>query len=111
MPILVGFEATQRIRQVEEQLSKSNSNTNMRLSRRLNGRIPIFAISASLVESQVEELLRYGIDGWILKPVDFKRLNIILQGILDTSQRQKDVYQPGYNWESGGWLQSHSPEP
>lgn len=110
MPILGGFEATQRIRQVEEQISKTNASMSMRLSRRLNGRIPIFAISASLLESQREELLRYGMDGWILKPVDFKRLNTILQGILDTTQRQKDVYQPGYNWERGGWLQSHSPE-
>ncbi|RXW22877.1 hypothetical protein EST38_g2993 [Candolleomyces aberdarensis] len=110
MPILDGFEATQRIRQVEEQISKSNTSTSMRLSRRLNGRIPIFAISASLVESQKDELIRYGMDGWILKPVDFKRLNTILQGILDTSQRQRDVYQPGCNWESGGWLQSRSPD-
>jgi hypothetical protein len=47
-------------------------------------------------------------DGWILKPIDFKRLRIILKGINDLSQRSEDIWRPGCNWEAGGWL--HDPE-
>jgi len=43
-------------------------------------------------------------DGWILKPIDFKRLAIILQGVTDFSQRECNRYCAGYNWEIGGWL-------
>ncbi|EAU85944.2 atypical/HisK protein kinase [Coprinopsis cinerea okayama7 len=76
MPILNGFEATEQIRQVEPQPSMPS-----RPSCKLNdGRIPIFAVSASLKESQRDELAEHGMDGWILKPIDFKRLNTILKG-------------------------------
>ena len=100
MPLLNGYEATERIRQLEEKSKK----TLERLSQILNGRIPIFAVSASLLEAQREEMYNLGMDGWILKPIDFKRLRIILQGVTDLSQREKDVYKTGCNWEHGGWL-------
>ncbi|KAG2010111.1 atypical/HisK protein kinase [Coprinopsis cinerea AmutBmut pab1-1] len=104
MPILNGFEATEQIRQVEPQPSMPS-----RPSCKLNdGRIPIFAVSASLKESQRDELAEHGMDGWILKPIDFKRLNTILKGVLDPDQRKRDMYRMGYNWEDGGWL--HRPE-
>ncbi len=44
-----------------------------------------------------------GFDGWILKPVDFKRLGDLLSGILDENHRNKCLYQPG-KWEIGGWF-------
>jgi len=100
MPLLNGFEATQRIRSMEQTREVSLHRT----SHRLNGRIPIFAVSASLFEDQREELFKLGFDGWILKPIDFKRLKVILRGVLDAVQRGKDVYQPSCNWEVGGWL-------
>ncbi|KAK0188256.1 phytochrome-like protein [Armillaria mellea] len=105
MPILNGFEATEQIRGVE---AKSPSST-LRLSHRLNGRIPIFAVSASLFEQQRDKLSKCGMDGWILKPIDFKRLGVILSGVTDVGQRQRDLYRPGCNWESGGWLREHLP--
>jgi len=74
------------------------------LKYQVNGRIPIFAVSASLAESQREELLDYGIDGWILKPIDFHRLHTVLKGVIDPVQRRHDVYRPGCDWEVGGWL-------
>ena len=100
MPLLNGYEATERIRAVEI----DNKISCERLSHRLNGRIPIFAVSASLFESQREELYNNGMDGWILKPIDFKRLRMILRGVVDPVQREKDMYHPGCNWEIGGWL-------
>ena len=99
MPLLNGYEATERIRVYEQDLEILD-----RISHTLNGRIPIFAVSASLSESQHEELNKLGMDGWILKPIDFKRLRIILRGVVDPLQREKDVYRVGVNWEIGGGL-------
>ncbi|KAF8195506.1 hypothetical protein BJ912DRAFT_1021221 [Pholiota molesta] len=101
MPILNGFEATQKIRGFEKKL---NAEIVRRPSQVLNGRIPIFAVSASLLEQQRDKLANHGMDGWILKPIDFKRLSVILKGVIDSSQRQNDVYHPGCSWERGGWL-------
>lgn len=100
MPLLTGYEATERIRMLEQD-TKTPSE---RLSHKLNGRIPIFAVSASLFEVQHEDMYNLGMDGWILKPIDFKRLRVILRGVTDPEQRHKDVYRVGCNWESGGWL-------
>lgn len=102
MPILNGFEATERIREFEK--TERSTPLSRRLSHELNGRIPIFAVSASLSEIQYDELHDLGMDGWILKPIDFKRLDIILSGVTDLSQRKLDLYRPGCSWEIGGWL-------
>jgi len=108
MPILNGFEATQRIRHLEAtKLPKTD-----RLAHLLNGgRIPIFAVSASLVERQRGELEQIGIDGWFLKPIDFGRLYTILRGITDPVQRSRDEYRVGGSWEIGGWLLRPLPPP
>ncbi|KAF9068635.1 hypothetical protein BDP27DRAFT_1223986 [Rhodocollybia butyracea] len=103
MPILNGLEASKRIRDVEKASLVSRPD-NRRLSLTLNGRIPIFAVSASLYEQQRWKLIDAGMDGWILKPIDFKRLAIILKGITDVTQRESDRYHPRCNWENGGWL-------
>ena len=100
MPLLNGYEATKRIRALEAKAE----NPNPRSSHMLNGRLPIFAVSASLVEERREAMYNLGMDGWILKPIDFKRLRVILKGVTDVAQRQQDVYRPGRSWEAGGWL-------
>ncbi|TRM64908.1 hypothetical protein BD626DRAFT_454990 [Schizophyllum amplum] len=105
MPILNGFEATEAIRELERKDALTGVPTTDRLlSFRLNGRIPIFAVSASLQEQKLEELMNYGLDGWILKPINFKRLSTIMRGIVDIRQRQADLYKVGHVWEDGGWL-------
>jgi len=103
MPILGGFEASQRIR-LNENSKRCRKASAARESLHIHGRIPICAISASLYERQYDELVRYGLDGWILKPIDFRRLKDILQGVTDPLARRRDVYYPGCNWEVGGWL-------
>ncbi|KAJ3773797.1 hypothetical protein FB446DRAFT_511679 [Lentinula raphanica] len=102
MPILNGLEASERIREHEKTVPPSSDD--QRLSLLLNGRIPIFAVSASLYEQQRSKLSDAGMDGWILKPIDFKRLAIILKGVTDLDQRKSERYTPGCNWEIGGWL-------
>ncbi|KAF9234675.1 hypothetical protein BU15DRAFT_89876 [Melanogaster broomeanus] len=104
MPILNGFESTERIREVESKTRLAPA-TSRRPSMEFKGRIPIFAVSASLLEQQRAKLMSHGFDGWILKPIDFARLRVLLKGITDPSQRKSDTYKPGCNWELGGWLQ------
>ena len=100
MPILNGLEATERIRELET----SSLPRKDRVSHVLNGRIPIFAVSASLLERQRGELAATGLDGWILKPIDFKRLKTLLRGVTDGDQRLRDEYRVGGSWEAGGWF-------
>lgn len=72
-----------------------------------NHRISIFAVSASLVEREKQTYIDAGFDGWILKPIDFKRLNILLAGITDVDVRNTCLYEPG-QWERGGWFGSRA---
>ncbi|TFK70397.1 hypothetical protein BDN72DRAFT_766552 [Pluteus cervinus] len=103
MPILDGFKATQQIREVERDVPIP-PDLEGQTPQKPNPRIPIFAVSASLKERQRQELLDYGMDGWVLKPIDFKRLNEILRGVTDPLDRRRLQYKPDCNWEKGGWL-------
>lgn len=73
----------------------------------INGRIPIFAVSASLVEREKDTYVDAGFDGWILKPIDIKRLSALLNGIHDEEVRNSCLYEPG-EWERGGWFHSRA---
>lgn len=68
-----------------------------------NGRIPIVAVSASLVEKDVQKYVDTGFDAWIMKPIGFHRLGAIFDGVEDPNVRMSLMYQPGM-WEKGGWL-------
>jgi CheY-like chemotaxis protein len=106
MPIVNGFEAAKHIRALE---ADNTVPVQMdRVSHQLNRRVPIFAVSASLMEQQRQKLISYGMDGWILKPIDFKRLSAILKAITDIEQRQRDIYRLGGSWELGGWLEGRT---
>lgn len=68
-------------------------------------RVPIFAVSASLVEEELETYVSAGFDGWILKPIDFHRLGTLLQGIVDPVVRTECRYvEKAGAWERGGWF-------
>lgn len=103
MPIVDGFTSTKMIRSFEKTHPKSCLSSRAQL----NGRIPIFAVSASLVEKQRKTYIDSGFDGWILKPVDFKRVGLILDGIVNEESRNSCLYEPGH-WERGGWFQPKS---
>lgn len=99
MPIVDGLTSTKMIREIEQsgehhKLSAVASN---------HGRIPIIAVSASLVEREKGTYMSAGFDGWILKPIDFKRLETLLYGIIDDRARNDAVYVSG-EWERGGWF-------
>ncbi len=100
MPIVDGLTSTKMIRAFEK------TNPGVGLSPRAttsNGRVPVFAVSASLMERDRDIYMEAGFDGWILKPVDFNRLNLLLAGIERAEVRAQAVYRPGC-WEFGGWF-------
>ncbi|KAI5464772.1 hypothetical protein BGZ63DRAFT_349992 [Mariannaea sp. PMI_226] len=103
MPIVDGLTSTKMIREIE----KSSAQTDHPSPTSSNHRVPIFAVSASLQENEKHVYIDAGFDGWILKPIDFKRLSTFLLGILDDDVRASCVYVPG-EWERGGWFKSQA---
>jgi CheY-like chemotaxis protein len=97
MPIVDGLTSTKMIRSFE----KSQPDVSLSSRATGNGRIPIFAVSASLLERERQTYISAGFDGWILKPIDFKRLNVLLTGIVDYDSRTSNLYVEG-EWERGG---------
>lgn len=89
------------------ELELSSQHTGYSSIAKDNGRTPIFAVSASLVEKEKEKYTTAGFDGWILKPVNFKRLEELMSGTHQEPVRCNCLYTPG-NWEHGGWFVSRS---
>ena len=87
------------------------SNEHFTLSPRaaFNGRVPIIAVSASLLEKDRQIYIDAGFDGWILKPISFPRLNDLMEGIVNRNVRKDALYAPG-SWEKGGWFELAKPE-
>lgn len=100
MPIADGFTSTKMIRSFE----KTHGNACLSARAKVNGRIPIFAVSASLLEKDREVYVKIGFDGWILKPVNFKRVDSLLKGIVDEEARNDCLFETG-QWERGGWFE------
>ncbi|KAK4162864.1 hypothetical protein QBC43DRAFT_70995 [Cladorrhinum sp. PSN259] len=101
MPIVDGLSSTKMIRAFERKYSSPPPPGSSAPSL---ARIPIIAVSASLVEGKKETYVDAGFDGWILKPIDFKRLEKLLLGIVDEGVREELLYVPGF-WERGGWFE------
>lgn len=99
MPIVDGLEATKMIRKYEE----SSPDSTMSDKAKSIGRVPIFAVSASLVEKDAQKYVDIGFDGYIMKPIDFKRVDAVLCGLQGDREREALTYVPG-NWENGGWF-------
>ncbi|KUJ15051.1 uncharacterized protein LY89DRAFT_620335 [Mollisia scopiformis] len=98
MPLLDGHGSTKLIRSFEAvQSSKLSEHASHR------GRIPIFAVLASLLEDSREDYMSTGFDGWVMKPIDFKRLKLLMHAISDKPTREKCLYRKG-DFESGGWF-------
>lgn len=100
MPIVDGLTSAKMIRSFE----KSHPTHVLSSRASLNGRIPVIAVSASLVEKERQSYIDAGFDGWILKPISFNRLGEIMEGIVDPQVRKANLYKVG-NWERGGWFE------
>lgn len=99
MPIVDGLTSTKMIRSFE----KSHPKELLSSRAALNGRVPIIAVSASLLERERSKYVDAGFDGWILKPIAFNRLSEIMEGLVDQQVRKENLYHPG-SWERGGWF-------
>lgn len=99
MPIVDGMTSTQMIRKYETKTSADVLSDKAKK----NTRVPIFAVSASLLESEKESYIQTGFDGWVMKPINFARLNVLLSGLVDPEARKATTYKPG-EWENGGWF-------
>ena len=64
MPVMNGYEAATRIRQMEDKALSS---------------IPILAMTANAFEEDKQEALRSGMNGHIAKPIDVPKLMELLQ--------------------------------
>jgi hypothetical protein len=67
------------------------------------GYVHTFVSSDTSIQSLNTDLEVFSFDGWILKPIDFRRLDLILQGVKNPEIRRDCVYTPG-QWERGGWF-------
>ena len=105
MPIVDGLTSTKMIRSFE----KSHPGSALSSRAALNGRIPILAVSASLLEKERQRYIDAGFDGWILKPIDFQRMAVLLRAIVQEKTRESCLYQPG-EWERGGWFAQLQPD-
>lgn len=105
MPIMDGRTASKEIRKLEAKPDHSNNDAGGAL--RVDNRIPIFAVSASLYESDRENLSA-DFDGWLLKPLDFSRVRVLLSGLQDPAKRDAEVFVQG-QWERGGYFHGTSP--
>ncbi|KAG4028223.1 hypothetical protein MFRU_023g00600 [Monilinia fructicola] len=94
MPLVDGAMATRMIRHFERDHPEL---------RKLRKRVPIIAVSASLTEENRFDYIEAGFDGWILKPLNFSRLDFLLQGVSNPQLKQHAIYVPGM-WEHGGWF-------
>jgi len=101
MPIMDGYDSSKSIRAFEE--SSSADGTSQSDPPPSRSRVPIIAVSASLVERERDFYIDVGFDGWILKPIPFDRLRHIMSGVSDPVARKEDLHKPGC-WERGGWF-------
>ncbi|WVQ76469.1 hypothetical protein IAR50_006137 [Cryptococcus sp. DSM 104548] len=105
MPIMDGRTAAREIRQLEIR-NKPPPDTASLL---IDARVPIFAVSASLYESDRTNLSE-NFDGWFLKPLNFSRIRTILAGLQDPAKRLEEVYKQGH-WEAGGYFRGPASSP
>ncbi|KAK1834156.1 putative signal transduction histidine-protein kinase [Podospora conica] len=99
MPIVDGLTSTKMIRAFEQQ----QQGAALSPVAGPHGRIPVMAVSASLVEHKKDTYVGAGFDAWILKPINFARLETLLRGLVDDGVRDEALYVPG-EWERGGWF-------
>jgi CheY-like chemotaxis protein len=98
MPLVDGYSSTQMIRQEEQKPATKLSSVAKDL-----GRTPIFAVSASLKPEDLGKFVEIGFDGWLLKPVDFRRLNLLLSGAFSAYSRKEGSYDRS-RFKMGGWF-------
>ena len=76
MPVMSGFEATQKIRSLE----------------RKDSHVPIVALTARTLKGEQERCTEFGMDDYITKPVIFNTIRDLIQTYLIASQPNERIY-------------------
>ena len=101
MPLCNGLEATAKIRAIENETGIGK----LPLAHVLNRyRIPIMATSASVYESDVENCVRVGMDGFVNKPINVTLLNKLLMGAVDLKHKDKYLMSSIGVRQEGAWF-------
>ncbi|CAD6500859.1 BgTH12-06564 [Blumeria graminis f. sp. triticale] len=99
MPYVDGVLSTRMIRIAEKEAKHRGTST----PQSGRHRVPIIAMSTQLDENSRFDYIQSGLDGWILKPIDFQRLDVVLQGLSDPKMRHEALFVPG-QLKKGGWF-------
>lgn len=87
--------------ELSSNVEKTNAENYFSLARHYP-RVPIFACSDALRQYTRETLENAGFDGWLSKPVEFKRLGLCLEGATKPEMRNKARCCGDY--KIGGWF-------
>ncbi|KUJ09902.1 uncharacterized protein LY89DRAFT_760652 [Mollisia scopiformis] len=101
MPLVDGALSARMIRfwEKESQLRPPSDGREVQSPKQ---RVPIIAVASEIDNDSRFEYIQSGFDGWALKPLDFRRLDLMLQGVKDAGMRRDSLYVPGQ--ENGGWF-------
>ncbi|TIB62597.1 hypothetical protein E3P77_03818 [Wallemia ichthyophaga] len=102
MPIKDGYNSCESIREAEKAGKIKGRNWH-----RINSRIPIFAVSASISPSHHEALIKCGFDAFFTKPINFDLLNNrLIAGLIDKDKYVNGIYSENSteSFEKGGFL-------
>jgi CheY-like chemotaxis protein len=73
MPVMDGYDATRRIRIIEAELEKNNSENDGN-NKNLRKQIPIIAMTANVFKEDIEKCLEAGMDSHVGKPLDLEEV-------------------------------------
>lgn len=119
MPLVDGPLSARMIRFWEKE-TQHRPPSDDRQPRVPKNRVPIIAVTDNLNEDSRFEYIQSGyvssrlcekvfmlivflrFDGWATKPLDLRRLDLMLQGVLDAGMKRDSLYAPGQ--EISGWF-------
>jgi signal transduction histidine kinase/DNA-binding response OmpR family regulator/HPt (histidine-containing phosphotransfer) domain-containing protein len=88
MPVMDGFEATRRIREIESNVQDESADLSNQRPTITDHRTPIIAMTAHALTGDREACLAVGMDDYIAKPIDERELYAVLVKWIKPGQRK-----------------------